>query len=396
MPLLAHREINSDVRDPQADQPVVLDARVVTGSGGGPEKTILNSPRFLAGSGYRMLCAYMHPPGDPGFETLRRRADALQAPLLSIPDRGPWDCRVVATLRELCRRERVTIWHGHDYKSNVLGLLLRRSWPMRLVTTVHGWVKHTSRTPLYYALDRFSLPRYERVLCVSEDLRTRCLRCGVAEDRCVLIENGIDTTQYARTRRPEDARSRLGLPPHRRLIGAVGRLSEEKGFDRLIRAVDALVRRGLDVGLVIVGDGDQRAPLAECIRELGLQDRVTLAGFQPDLTPFYEAMNVFALSSLREGLPNVLLEAMAMQVPVVATRVAGIPQLVQHEENGLLVAPSSVIELEQAVSRLLDDPESAVRLGRSGRATVETSYSFAARMQRMSDLYDDLLGERRL
>src|SRR5437762_2448415 len=98
-----------------AARPVVLDARVVSGTGGGPDKTILNSPRFLEPLGYRMLCSYLHPPGDPGFEVLRKRADQLQAPLAEIIDRGPFDLRVVRELVRLCRRERVAIYHGHDY-----------------------------------------------------------------------------------------------------------------------------------------------------------------------------------------------------------------------------------------------------------------------------------------
>ena len=115
-------------RQRQSALPVVLDTRVVSGTGGGPDKTILNSPRFLTAAGYRMLCAYMHPPGDAGFAQLRQRAVAWQAPLLSVPDRGPWDWRVATELLRICRRERVRIWHGHDYKSNALGLLLRRRW----------------------------------------------------------------------------------------------------------------------------------------------------------------------------------------------------------------------------------------------------------------------------
>src|SRR6516162_9574947 len=141
--------------------PVVLDTRVVAGSGGGPDKTILNSPRFLTGAGYRMLCAYMHPPGDPGFEQLRQKALTAQAPLLSVADRGAWDWRVVVQFLRICRRERVEIWHGHDYKSNALGLLLRRLWPMRLVTTVHGWDKDTPRAQFYFTVDRLCLPYYE-------------------------------------------------------------------------------------------------------------------------------------------------------------------------------------------------------------------------------------------
>src|SRR5687768_8446672 len=105
--------------------PVVLDTRVVAGTGGGPDTTILNQPRFLAPAGYRNLCAYMHPPDDPGFDQLRRRAEGWDAPLISVPDRGPFDRGVAARLLEICRRERVAIWHGHDYKSNALGLLLR-------------------------------------------------------------------------------------------------------------------------------------------------------------------------------------------------------------------------------------------------------------------------------
>src|SRR5713101_3169201 len=102
-------------RKPAPRLPVVLHTRVTNGSGGGPDKTILNSPRFLTSS-YRMLCAYMHPPGDPGFEKLKAKASLWHAPLLSVPDRGPWDWHVVAELLRICRREQVSIWHGHDYK----------------------------------------------------------------------------------------------------------------------------------------------------------------------------------------------------------------------------------------------------------------------------------------
>src|SRR5947209_5842883 len=96
--------------------PVILDARVVTGAGGGPDKTILNSPAYLERAGYRMICAYLHPPGDPGFEEIRDKAHRVRAPLISIPDRGPFDWRVLPRLLDICRAERVQIWHGHDYK----------------------------------------------------------------------------------------------------------------------------------------------------------------------------------------------------------------------------------------------------------------------------------------
>ena len=374
------------------DCPVVLDARVVAGSGGGPDKTILNSPRFLVDVGYRMLCAYMHPPGDAGFEQLRARAQSLHAPLLSIEDRGPWDWSVVTHLLDICRRRRVQIWHGHDYKSNALGLLLKRFWPMRLVTTLHGWVKHTRRTPLYYKIDEFCLPQYEAIICVSPDLVERGLACGVPADRCVLIENGIDLDQHRRTRTQDEAKRLLGVSPGRLLGGAVGRLSAEKGFDRLIRSVQQLLNRGLDVDFVIAGDGDDRAKLQRQVDEANLRERIRLLGFCADPRTLYEAMDFFVLSSLREGLPNVLLEAMAFEVPVVATRIAGVPRLVEDGVNGLLIEPDSTDELTGAMARLAGDADLRARLGSDGRRTVEQRYSFAVRMQKIADLYDTLLG----
>ena len=235
-------------RTPHKAMSVVLDVPVVTGTGGGPDKTILNSPRFLEPVGYRNLCAYMHPPDDPGFETLSARPR---------PGTLPWSrsrsrslrLAVVPRLLDLCRREKVAIWHGHDYKSNALGLLLGQLWPMRLVTTVHGWVKHTRRTPLYYGIDRATLKHYEAVISVSADLYEHCLECGVKPSRCLLIENAIDTRQFSRTYNRDEAKQRLECPPNRLLVGAIGRLSEEKGFESLIAAVNRLLERDYDVEL---------------------------------------------------------------------------------------------------------------------------------------------------
>jgi glycosyltransferase involved in cell wall biosynthesis len=378
--------------DAASHAPVILHTRVVSGTGGGPEKTIFNSPRFLRQWGYEALCAYMHPPGDPGFEQLADNAAQSGARLVSVPDRGAWDYRVVRRLLDVCRSERVAVWHGHDYKSNALGLLLRRFWPMRLVTTVHGWVKRTRRTPLYYWIDRASLRHYERVICVSPDLREACLASGVRPERCLLVENAIDTDQYARRSSSTAAKAALGLPSDRPIVGAVGRLSEEKGFDRLILAADRLLASGLNLHLVIIGEGDQRAKLAALIARLGRQDAIRLVGYQSAMAPWYEALDAFVLSSLREGLPNVLLEAMALEVPVIATRVAGVPRLIEDGINGLVVEPDDVTGLTAALRQVLETPPLRSRMAGAGRRTIEERYSFAVRMDKIRRIYDDLLG----
>lgn len=380
--------------DPVArhEKPIVLHVRVMAGQGGGPEKTILRSPRGLAPYGYRGVCVYLHPPGDPGFTELRQKAAQLDAPLIGIPDRGAGDFRVLGAAYRVCRRLRPAIWQGHDYKTNLLGLLIRRVYPVRLVSMVHGWTVEGRRIRFYYRLDRLWLRFYERIICVSEDLREECLRWGVRPERCVVIENAIDLSEYHRRLPPEEAKRRLGLDPAGLVIGNVGRLSPEKGLAGLLEATAQLLEEGLPVHLLLVGDGPLRQELESLARQRSIADRVHLVGYQPDPRPWYEAMDLFVSNSRREGLPNVVLEAMALGVPVVATRIAGVARLIEPDRTGLLVEPDDQAGLTAAIRRMLTDPELRRRLAQAGRNTVETRYSFQARMAKVAAVYDQLLG----
>jgi glycosyltransferase involved in cell wall biosynthesis len=371
--------------------PMVLHTRVVTGHGGGPEKTILNSPRFLSGLGYQAKLAYLHPPADPGFEALQVRGAALGADVLSVPDRGPLDLTVVSKLVRICRREKVAIWHAHDYKSNVLGLLVRWFWPMKLVTTLHGWTNLTGRAPFYVKLDKRALPYYQAAICVSDDLLLECNALGLAAERCHLIHNAIDTDDYRRTISNEEAKRALGCDPADVLVGSVGRLSPEKAFDQLIQAIVDLRRTGKRVSLWIAGEGDARSALQNVIDRLQCGSYVRLLGHVADPKTLYQAMDVFALSSIREGLPNVVLEAMALETPVVATRIAGMPTLIRDGLDGVLVEPGNLKELKSAVGRLIDDAALRRRLAVAARTTIETRFSFTHRMEKVAGVYDALL-----
>jgi glycosyltransferase involved in cell wall biosynthesis len=360
----------------------VLHVRIAAGAGGGPEKTILNSPRHLEGTRWRALVAYLHPPGDPGFEVIRGRAAERACPLTGFPEGLPVDPRVLWGLLSLCRREHVDVWHGHDYKSNLYGLLLRPFHDMRLVTTVHGWVKHTSRTPLYYAIDRWTLPLQDQVIAVSSDLEAACLEAGVEPGRLTLIENAIDTEEFRRTR-PRTSSGRLR-------VGAVGRLSEEKGFDLLIRAVGRLLDEGHELELAIAGEGDREEALRAQVDASPHREHLRLVGFQRDTRALFDGFDLFVLSSLREGLPNVVLEAMSMELPVLATRSGGMETFARDGEDALLCDPGSVDELADGLRRLLAEPGLRDALARGARARAERDCSFRRRMERVVEVYERL------
>jgi glycosyltransferase involved in cell wall biosynthesis len=371
----------------------VLHVRIVSGTGGGPEKTILNSPRHFLGSRYRETACWLHSPGDPGIAQIEESARARGCPFLAVEDPHPYDVRTLSRLAAICRERGIAIWHGHDYKSNLFGVLLARLCDLKLATTVHGWVKHTAKTPLYFAVDRFALRRYGEVVAVSQDLFDECLRIGVPRGHLSLIENAIDTEEYRR-RRPPSTSTLRSLPPGRLLVGAVGRLSEEKGFHVLIGAVERAIDAGCDLELWIAGEGDQEARLRAQIAASRHAGRMQLLGFRSDALALFEAMDVFALSSIREGLPNVVLEAMAMEVPVLATRCGGLEAFGRDGEDMLLVDPSSVEALARALARLAGDPILRSRLARAARTRVETELGFARRMERFRGVYDRLVDGR--
>lgn len=368
----------------------VLHLRTVSGRGGGPEKTLLNSPRFLEGE-YEVKLAYIRPSDDPEYDMIER-ARRMGVDFVDIPERGGFDPRTVWRLVQEIREYRPAILHAHDYKTNFLAAFLGRRFGIRTVTTMHGYVSRGGRLETYYRLDRWALRQMDHVIAVSTDLYQMLLDLRIPAARRSLIHNAVDEQQFTRRRSIAEARKQFGLDPSRLVIGAVGRLAAEKGFDLLIQAVDGLLNDGVDAELVIVGEGDHRARLEALIAQSLHKDRIHLLGHRSDVRDLYETFDVFALSSLREGLPNVLLEAMALEVPVLATRIAGVPHLIDHEQNGLLMQPGSVDELRHTLERLLRDSELRQRLARVGRETIVTRYSFAVRMRKIKVIYDELLG----
>jgi glycosyltransferase involved in cell wall biosynthesis len=367
----------------------ILHLRTVSGRGGGPEKTILNSPRFLRGS-YELKLAYIRPENDPGYD-MPERARRMGVDLIDIPERNGFDPRTLRRLADEIRRFRPDILHAHDYKTNALAVLLGRWFGVPILTTLHGYGIAAGRLSAYYQLDRWTLRRMDHVIAVSEDLYQKLIDLRIPAARRSLVYNGIDAEQFKRRASVAQAKARLGIPGERQAIGAVGRLTTVKGFDRLIRAADQLMRQGLDLELLVVGEGEERPHLQELIDRLGRADRIRLLGHRTDVPEILEALDVFALSSLDEGLPNVVLEALALEVPVAATRVGAVPRVIDDNVNGLLVAPDDVEELTRTLARLLADADLRRRLCEGGRKTAETKFSFAARMDKIRAIYDDML-----
>ena len=374
-------------------KPFVLHTRMPGGNCGGPEKTILNSPRHLRQHGFDSACLFTKPAGEPDSELLMARAELAGAEIISVDDKGSFDRILVKQCIRICRERNVDVWHAHDRRSTSIGLLVRHFHSMHLVTTAHRWVRFAPGTALHRWKDRFCLRWYDRVICSSPDLFDSCSKLRVQADRLSLIENGIVTDDYDPLPPQPIERRRFGFGSDHIVLGAVGRLSETSGFHHLISAVGRIVGDGHSVGLLIAGDGPLKNELQQQIDSLELQNHVRLAGFMDDPRALYRAIDVFVLSNTRADLPNVVLEAMASQRAVVATSVSGVSQLLSDGENGIVVEPDSEDSLYHGIRTCIDSSDRMHALAASGRQTVKQRFEFARRMDKVVSVYRELSPE---
>ena len=308
----------------------------------------------------------------------------------ALPCRGRWDGQAIRRLRSYLREEGIEVLHAHGYKARLFAWRAARGLPVRLATTCHGFVHDTLALKLYDWMDRWTLRRFPRVAAVSDDMSRQLRGYGVPSAALSIIANGVDLDRF----RDAPPTLRAELSPPGPLLGAVGRLSAEKGLDGLLRAAAALAAHFPELRLALVGDGPLRGELEQLASKLGIADRVTFTGRREDMPGVYASLDALLLPSLDEGLPMVVLEAMAAGRPVIASRVGAIDHVIRDGENGVLAPPGDVEALRAAIERLLAEPALGARLGAAARATIEKQFSAAHMAAAYLQLYDDMAASR--
>lgn len=303
---------------------------------------------------------------------------------------SPWrDALGLLELVVLVRRVRPHVVHANSSKAGVLGRLaawLARA-PIR-VFTAHGWAFSAAEPPkraLYRRVEWLVRPLTTATICVSDAERAAGLAAGACDPRrTVVIRNGIETATRPRAR-PETEPVR---------IVTVGRLQAPKDPLTLVRALSHV--REQSYRALVIGDGPERPALEAELLRLGLAPTVELVGEREDVAELLAGSHLFVLASRSEGMPLSVLEAMAAGLPVVASRVGGLPELVVEGETGFLVPPGDPSALADAIGRLLDDPQLRERLGSAGRARVEASFRLDLSLRAHLDLYRRELARRGL
>jgi glycosyltransferase involved in cell wall biosynthesis len=283
----------------------------------------------------------------------------------------------------------------NGYKANLLGRLAARRMGVPAIAVSRGWTGETWKVRVYEALDRLHLRLMNHVVCVSEAQAVKVRRAGVPHHRVSVIRNAVQTDRFDNP--DSDGREELLAyfnDPPQCIIGAVGRLSPEKGFGVLIEAAGQVASADTQAGFLLFGDGALRANLERRIATAGLQGRFVLAGFRPDLDRLLPSLDALVLPSYSEGLPNVVLEAFAAGLPVVATAVGGTPEIVADGENGYLVPPGDPTALASRIGELLGSRRRRREMGRRGRLRVHEEYTFERQARAYAQLFAALTEER--
>lgn len=356
---------------------------------GGPERQVLGLARALP-SGFRTSLLSFAERGlarplldlaaQQGFEAVELREN--------FPRAGRAADEIAGHLIRL----KADVLCTSGYKPDLIGWRAARRARLPVVAIAHGWTGATLKVRFNETLDGLVMRWLDAVVCVSEAMAARVRRRGVPASKIVVIRNALDTTPF------DDpfpgARRNVELlfqQPPRFLVGAVGRLSPEKGFDVLIDAAKTVVQHHDDVGFVLFGDGPLRRKLEAKVKANGLEGRFVLAGFRGDLEKYLPGLDLAVSSSHTEGLPVAVLEAQAAGVAVVATAVGGTPEVVQTFQTGFLVPPGDAAAIASRILMLRADDETRSRVARQARQRVRDEFSFAVQAARYQELFARLV-----
>jgi glycosyltransferase involved in cell wall biosynthesis len=310
-----------------------------------------------------------------------------------IPERHRWDPRVLRLIHKVVAEADPDIIQTNNVKSHALikaaGVHRTRRW----IAFHHGYTSTDFKMKCYNQLDRWSLRSAERVVVPCLSFRSQLYSCGVEQERTRILHNAGIVIPAPPTREVQALRARFHFQPDAKILLTVGRMSREKGQIDLIQAMKVLSEKYpmINCHLLLLGFGPELPILRAAVGKLGLGPRVVFATDEKDVVPFLHLADAFALPSYSEGSPHVILEAMGAGVPIVATSVGGIPEILTDGQTGLLVKPRNPQGLAAALARLLQSPTLGCEYAQRARHVLKTTFSPQTYVKELLSIYAEVI-----
>lgn len=357
---------------------------------GGPERQVLGLSRQLPDSTRTSFLSFKERGLARAFLD-RARQEGFDA--IELEHNWPHFFRAIDEVASCLRDLGADLLCTSGYKPDLIGWRAARRVGIPVVAIAHGWTAATWKVRVNEGIDRWVMRHVDCVVSVSDAQAAKVRKAGVSPERMVTIHNAVDPAALVGF--SQDGRAVLEgffASPPRIIVTAAGRFSPEKGFDVLIDAASEVIKQHPEVGFVLLGDGPLRDDLTRRIAHQRLEGRFILGGFRTDLDSLLGSADVHVLSSHTEGLPVIILEAMAAGVPVVATRVGGVPEVIEDGLHGFLAEPGNAASLAEKLNLLAADSSARRSMGGASRLRIAEQFSSSMQAQRYHELFDRLTG----
>ena len=355
----------------------------------GAERVLLEIAEYSKRGGLEVRIGVFQNSQNPNLE-LAEVAKGQDFDVQVFPCNGRFDKKTIRMIKDYMDKSGVQILHSHNYKSNFYARRALSNNNIRWVVTNHGR-RSGPKLLLYNFLDGFIVRYADRVIAVSKNIVSRMKLAGIDSKKICLIENGVNLERFRNNIPPDSIRESLRIKKDAFVVGTVGALTEEKGHLYLLKAIPKVVQRFPEVVFLFVGDGRERPSLEITTSHLNIKDRVIFAGMRKDVPEILSILNVFVLPSLNEGLPMALLEAQAAQIPVVATRVGAIPDVLQGGVTGILVPPKDPQAIAEAITMILSNKKFASEIAQKGFERVRDNFSSEKMGSKYHSIYKELI-----
>jgi L-malate glycosyltransferase len=331
---------------------------------------------------------------------LEEEIKAVGVPVKVLPENSWGSARIFAELVHHFKKSNIKLVHTHKYKDNILAAVAARVAGVRhIIRTVHGLSEpfnglESFRIGAYELCDRtVSRTCVDKIIAVSSDIE-KMLSSKYGSQKVIQIHNGIDCESFSPTINRDEVRCELGVESKRLLIGTIGRLTSIKGHEYLLRSAQLFLKKHSNAKFLFAGAGPLKDRLQSYAIELGIGESILFLGHREDTYRIMSALDIFVLPSLHEGIPLVLLEAMAAALPIVASRVGGIPEVLTDQVHGLLVSAENPLELAEACEKFVHDPVFAQSCAQAARFRVEREFASSTMGAKVASLYEQLFDHR--
>lgn len=306
-----------------------------------------------------------------------------------LPMNGRFDLSVVNQLVDIIKSRKIDIIHTHGYKSDIIGILAAKKSGIASVVTPHGFGKLRDwKLKLYVKLGCFSLRFFDAVVPLSRQLYTELQQMGVKKKKLSYIANGVDLSEVYSIKTDQ---SFVIEDQKTKRIGFIGALRQGKNVSQMLEVFNLVWLADNNVELVLVGDGDEREELELQAKGLPCYNAIKFLGFRADRLEILRSFDVFVLTSLFEGIPRCLMEALGMGVPIAAYDIPGVDQLIKHDVTGLLAPTGDIKTLASYWQRILNEDELSVRLSKNGLTFVNEKFSGVRMAREYTQLFESIL-----